>query len=309
MPLQKKKLPSFPFYAADFISSLDVQVMTTAEVGAYILLLSNSWIQDDQGYLPDDEDILRRLCRMDENQWVSSKEIILKKFQKKDGKIFNARLLSESQKYRAYQKAQSENGKRGGRPSKEADKEGKQNKSEIKGVGLYGNKKGKAKKSFSPSPSPSLLKKEKKGSLRKNEFNEFYKSFPGTKSYTNDWKNLQKKFPDVEIGKLQEALKVEIKWRDDMERYNRWAEDNGKDKHLIPSWKHLQTWINKSSWEQVLPDVPKKGAGYRRKPTSVEPAKVLTAAEVQKRRDTAQMMREKVAEKFAMPSDSLATAK
>ena len=47
------KAPAFMFYTGDFLSSPDVQLMEVHEVGAYCLLLFNSWQSDRPGYLPD----------------------------------------------------------------------------------------------------------------------------------------------------------------------------------------------------------------------------------------------------------------
>lgn len=107
------KAPAFQFYPQDFISSLDVQLMTTKEVGAYILLLANSWIQEDQCFLPDDENILMRIARMTKEEWDGSAIAVLKKFKKKNGKIYNTRLLKELEKQEKYQKTKSESGKSG----------------------------------------------------------------------------------------------------------------------------------------------------------------------------------------------------
>jgi len=113
----KKRYPSFPLYPKDFISSLDVQAMTIEEIGGYCLLLFNSWIQKRQCYLPDDDEDLRILCKMNEEQWEKHRDKILKKFKKNGKFIFNKRLRFELKIKREFSKKKSESGKQGGRPS------------------------------------------------------------------------------------------------------------------------------------------------------------------------------------------------
>ena len=54
------KSPAFQFYPKDFISDLNVQMMTMEERGVYITLLCSAWIE---GQVPDDIIILKRLCK------------------------------------------------------------------------------------------------------------------------------------------------------------------------------------------------------------------------------------------------------
>jgi len=75
-----QKSPAFQFYPQDFLSSLDVQMMTAEEVGIYVLLLANSWIQDDQGYLVNDEITLAFIARISVDKWREISPKILRKF-------------------------------------------------------------------------------------------------------------------------------------------------------------------------------------------------------------------------------------
>lgn len=52
-----------PFYANDFLASSKVALLTTEEVGAYVLLLCHAW-QDPQCSLPDDDEALSILGRI-----------------------------------------------------------------------------------------------------------------------------------------------------------------------------------------------------------------------------------------------------
>ena len=141
------KAPAFQFYPQDFISSLDVQVMNVEQVGAYILLLSNAWIHDPQGYLPNNDLLLQRICRMNDKQWTKNKSLILKKFEKTGELIFNGRLIKELEKQAENRKKQAENGRKGGRP--------KANQKPKKAVGYSGETQTEPKKSSSSSSSIS----------------------------------------------------------------------------------------------------------------------------------------------------------
>jgi len=140
-----KKLPSFPFYAQDFLSSLDVQMMSAEEVGAYILLLANSWIQPKQCFLPNEKKALGFLGKIPEDKWETIGKKIMKKFVVEGDEIYNERLLLEKTKYEKFCEKQQNNGKKGGRPPKPTDNP----------VVNSGKPNGKPKKSLSPSPSPS----------------------------------------------------------------------------------------------------------------------------------------------------------
>ncbi|KAA9333378.1 DUF1376 domain-containing protein [Hymenobacter busanensis] len=113
------KAPWFPLYTGDFLASSDVQLMSAAEVGAYLLLLMHSWQSDTPGYLPNDEGRLRRLCRMTPDQWDDCKDLLLGKWPvAENGLRFNTRLLLEAAKQQDRRERLAANGQKGGRPTK-----------------------------------------------------------------------------------------------------------------------------------------------------------------------------------------------
>ena len=59
MPKKISKAPAFQFYASDFLSDLNVQMMTMAQRGIYITLLAMEWIE---GSLPSNIQSLQILC-------------------------------------------------------------------------------------------------------------------------------------------------------------------------------------------------------------------------------------------------------
>jgi len=220
----KNKSPAFQFYPQDFLSSLQVQTMTTQEVGAYILLLANSWIQKEQCMLPDDENVLRILSKLSEEEWKKSSVKILSCFEKKDGKIYNERLLEEKRKQVKHSKTQSLNGQMGGRPQKSHGFiSGKPNESQTK-----------AQKSSSSSISSSSSSSKKKCS---NElFLEFYKIYPKKKNVgqaEKAWSKIQNPVETLEL--IKNALEWQIK-------SEQWTNDGGL---YIP---YPASYLNGKSW-------------------------------------------------------------
>jgi uncharacterized protein YdaU (DUF1376 family) len=127
------KSPAFRFYPADFMGSPDVQSMDLNEIGAFILLLCIAWQHDRHGYLPDDEDRIRRWARMNPQQWIISREMLLGKFPIiEPGFRGNPRMIREAEKQAEFSAKQSSNGKQGGRPRKAVGFENKPVASEMK---------------------------------------------------------------------------------------------------------------------------------------------------------------------------------
>jgi uncharacterized protein YdaU (DUF1376 family) len=140
-----KTSQSFPFYPSDFI--LGTMLLTTEEVGAYIRLLCFQW---EQGSIPADESKLSRIAG------VSPKKLgeVLAKFELGADGYRNARLERVRSEREAYQKRQSDLGKKGGRPKANPTENEKGSESQP----FLENKAKPKLPSPSPSPSPSPLK-------------------------------------------------------------------------------------------------------------------------------------------------------
>lgn len=106
------KSPAFLLYTGDFLSSPDVQLMEAHEVGAYCLLLFNSWQSDRPGHLPADEGRLRRTARLSVQQWTDSRDLLLSKFPlTEDGTArYNPRLLAEARKQEQHRELKAKAG-------------------------------------------------------------------------------------------------------------------------------------------------------------------------------------------------------
>jgi len=101
------KSPAFRFYPSDFMGSPDVQAMDLHEVGAYMFLLCMAWQSDRHGYLPDDDEKLRRWARMNRDQWSQSRDLLLSKFPVVEaGWRANPRLVKEAEKQATFSDSQ-----------------------------------------------------------------------------------------------------------------------------------------------------------------------------------------------------------
>lgn len=97
----------FSFYPNDFLSSTRVTLMTTEEIGAYLLLLCHEWMSEDCS-LPIEEDKLHKLSR-----FSGDLSTVMACFIVKRGKLYNERLLSEWNKVNHYKELCSTAGKNG----------------------------------------------------------------------------------------------------------------------------------------------------------------------------------------------------
>lgn len=111
------KSPAFQFYPADFLADANVAVMTTEEVGAYLILTLFAWRENG---LPDDVEELSTLARMPLDRFSIAWERRLSRCfeRREDGRLVQPRLEREREKQQAFRERMSEVGKRGGRPKK-----------------------------------------------------------------------------------------------------------------------------------------------------------------------------------------------
>lgn len=253
------KAPAFQFYPQDFISSLDVQVMNVEQVGAYMLLLSNAWIHEPQGYLPNNDLLLQRICRMNDKQWSKNKSLILKKFEKAGEFIFNARLLKELEKQGEYRKKQAQNGAKGGRP--------KANPKPEKPTALSGLTQPKPKKSSSISSSISSSTSEDNSigtTVPKLSIAEMFeqcrKIYPGTKrgpevELSEFAKKYKPEFSADFFRVIYKGIALKIKTNKELERAGR----------LVPEWPHFKTYLYQRRWEDQT-EVPRPKSAHDLEP-------------------------------------------
>lgn len=110
MGVMANSLPYFNFYPADFLLDERVEMMTPAQVGCYILLLSRSWISSEPGYIPTDPERQARLLRLSRQDWDAIKGPVLECFKSDGDRLYQARLLEEYNKAREAHEARVRGG-------------------------------------------------------------------------------------------------------------------------------------------------------------------------------------------------------
>jgi uncharacterized protein YdaU (DUF1376 family) len=193
MPKKISKAPAFQFYAGDFLSDLNVQMMTMAQRGIYITLLAMEWIE---GSLPSNIQSLQILCRQHPNfeeDWSAIKHC----FYEKDGRLYNRRLESERNNMISYRERMSNNGKKGANarwngkaiaePSNK-EVEVRSKRSSGSKVKLYNEEFENDFWSLYPRRDNKKRAKDKYVSLRKSGIEKDI-IIDGLKSYIKQWKN------------------------------------------------------------------------------------------------------------------------
>lgn len=80
-----------PMYVADYLA--DTSHLSTEEHGAYLLLMMHAW--QTGGALPDDDDRLRRITRLDARAWRRSGAVLRAFFRYVDGELRHPRVDEE----------------------------------------------------------------------------------------------------------------------------------------------------------------------------------------------------------------------
>lgn len=101
-----------PLVIGDYLS--DTMNLTTEQHGAYILLLIASWKMGAK--LPNDEEQLAAICKLDLERWRKHSGLILGFFSVIDGFLIQKRLKEEFDKAGALSNRNRVNGASGGRP-------------------------------------------------------------------------------------------------------------------------------------------------------------------------------------------------
>lgn len=105
------KLPYFPCYARDVLSSSKIALMSGDAFKAYWILLCASWLEDERATLPSNEANLEALARVDASTWLRIKDEVLACFDTAgNGRLFSPRLLEVS----LLQEKRREAGSKGG---------------------------------------------------------------------------------------------------------------------------------------------------------------------------------------------------
>lgn len=250
-----KKSPAFQFYPEDWLTDRDVIFMTPAQEGAYLRLICYCWIDNDNS-IPDDDDQLSALCRIDKG----ALRVVKAKFIQhptKDGFLTHSRLQKEAEKQRVWREKSAKGGKA-------SSKKRIENKRKNKGGSRVVQPKGNTL-SLSLSLDSSQLSKDNICA-----FEEFWKEYP---------RKINKK-------KSETAYKAALKGINHEQLINhtrKFAEAHkiaGTEKQFIP---HATTWLNGKRWEDDLSDITERngiqGKGFKQRTSGSD---ALTASAIEK---------------------------
>ena len=97
-----------PLDIGDYMA--DTMRLTTLQHGAYLLLLMDYW---KSGPLPDDDEQLSAICKMDAKSWKANSSVIRKFFKANDGLLHQKRADKEREKTAKMSAERSAAGKAG----------------------------------------------------------------------------------------------------------------------------------------------------------------------------------------------------
>ena len=188
------KTPAFQFYAQDFLTG--VMYLTNEEIGIYIKMLSKQWTD---GKIPK-----KRLGFLVGLEWDNFSEELKEKFIDKGDYLINERLEQERDKKDSFIEKQRNNGKRGGRPSKnQSNKKPKQNPDESQKKPLEDEDEIEEEVEVENEDE----KKEKQFEKILNEFNSKCSELPDVQKLTNKRKSaISQRLRDDGIEKIFEVI-------------------------------------------------------------------------------------------------------
>ncbi|WP_374334307.1 YdaU family protein [Leeia sp.] len=113
--MSKKTDIWMPLYVGDYLA--DTTHLSTAQHGAYLLLLMAAWRQG--GRLPLQDSQLAAICRYSVRSWQRVKPVLLPFFRQEGDSLVQPRLLAEWERAEAIAEKNRQNGRKGGRPRKQ----------------------------------------------------------------------------------------------------------------------------------------------------------------------------------------------
>ena len=245
------KSPAFQFYPKEWLSSMDIMLMTPEQEGAYIRLLCICWESGDCS-IPDDDRQLSMLSRLGEGWFKGSSTVVRNKFishPDKPGFLTNERLLREAQKQADWARKCSAGGRKSA--EKRASLQSKTTNSKGSSRVVQGYLKNSTNYSATlQSPVSSLhtpvlpptpykgVEEEvvKVGRDWSAEFDEFWKAYPDHRKDNryrtqSAWSAVRLLLPPLgEVLGALAAFKSSKKWREEQGKYvpspHAWLEEH-----------------------------------------------------------------------------------
>lgn len=253
------KAPAFQWYPRDWLSSWRVQSMTGSEVAAYFHLLNHAWLQEPQGTLPDDPEVLAKMSRSND-RWTSVERAVLAMFEKSKkhpGRLEHSRLQIELEK----QQAKRENASKAGKASAKARLEAAtaaQRESNDRSTSVHSSSSSSSSPASSSStssknknpetlfgndqPKPQQKRKHAPAIAEDNRFDEFWKiaCHKRVKARARKWwaKSIKVTSPDTILAAWR-------KWNE----HWRGLPDEKREFIVYPS-----KWLEDKSWEDEPPE-------------------------------------------------------
>lgn len=264
----KLKSPAFSFYVRDWLGSATVAQMSGNAVKAYIYLLAASWLQEPRASLPSKPLALATLARCSKEEWDAISGEVLAAFRPGEetgdpafsGRIFSERLLDESSKQLAKQRAGS-----------------------LGGIA-------KASKTIAPATTllPSKQHSETVAALEDEDEDEDVQSVQSIKSTESTKRSRQLFQPPTEEAALLHGAKIGLP-DCEVKRFLAYHGSKGwkVGKSPMKSWMHaMQTW--KINYDERRYQNNGSGAlgglSYHRRSVSEERnARIIGSAETSKR--------------------------
>jgi len=201
----KNKSPAFQFYPKDYLSNINVILMSNQARGCYITLMCHEWEAQGKGITNNIEELAKVCCENvdDLTMLWASIEMCFKPHPKDSTKLIHPRLEKERKKQKDNRKKRASAGKKGAKARWKPD---------SNAIDLP-----MAKNSLSSSSSiasSTTVKKasgNKKPGNEKNEINEVTDTTKALRAWIAEYENQIKESPDLSPAKDKSILKLLIK--------------------------------------------------------------------------------------------------
>lgn len=202
-----------PLYIGDYLA--DTSRLTTEQHGAYLLLLMDYW---RSGKLPDNDQVLTQICKMNPDAWSNAKAMLSQFFSIENGYWVHKRVEQEMADAKVNQVKKHE------RAVKAAEARWKNATSNANAI---------HKQCPSPSPSPS----PNKSNISSKRFEEFWDAYGKKRGKPKALKEWQKAKIDDELASkvIEQAKKQAIAISDPQFRKDpeRWLKYKGWEDEII----------------------------------------------------------------------------
>ena len=214
------KAPAFQFYASDFLT--DTQSWEAIEVGIYIRLLSNQWVN---GSLPNDLKRLSRIAGCDFEEIKKAWVILGYKFSVQNGnELMNDKLEYVREEQHRFREKQHQNGIKGGRPLKTETQTKPKNNPTVN-----------PNKTQTETQTKPLHTSSSNKEIIKKDFELFWSKYP-KKVAKEDCVKMFQKLSQDDINKILKTI-------DDFVRYKPF------ETYIHPNPK---TYLNQRRWDDVI---------------------------------------------------------